>query len=86
VIALCGGENVFAHLPQIAPEVDAEAVLRAKPDIVVTSVPGAKPPVWLRDARFAVVTPDLIQRHTPRLLDGAEQVCGILDEVRAARS
>jgi len=85
-IALCGGENVFAHLPLIAPEVDAEAVLRAKPDVVVTSASGAKPPVWLRDARFAVVPADLIQRHTPRLLDGAEQVCRILEGVRAARS
>ena len=86
VIALCGGENVFAHLPLIAPEVDAEAVLRAKPDVVITSAPGAKPPVWLRHARFALVPAELIQRHTPRLLDGAEQVCGILDGVRAARS
>jgi len=86
VITLCGGENVFTHLPLIAPEVDAEAVLRAKPDVVVASAPGAKPPVWLRDARFAVVAPDLIQRHTPRLLDGAEQLCGILEAVRAARS
>lgn len=86
VIALCGGENVFAHLPLIAPEVDAEAVLRAKPDVVVTSASGAKPPVWLRDARFAAVPADLIQRHTPRLLDGAEQVCRILERVRAARS
>ena len=85
VIALCGGENVFAHLPLIAPEVDAEAVLRAKPEVVLTSEQ-TKAPRWLTDARFAVVPADLIQRHTPRLLDGAEQVCGILDEVRAARS
>jgi iron complex transport system substrate-binding protein len=86
VITLCGGENVFAHLPLIAPEVDAEAVLRAQPDVILTSNAEAKPPRWLRDGRFAVVPADLLQRHTPRLLDGAEQVCGALDRARAARS
>src|SRR5687767_11085198 len=86
VITLCGGENVFAHLPLIAPEVDAEAVLRAQPEVVLTSNADAKPPRWLRDGRFAVVPADLLQRHTPRLLDGAEQVCAALDRARAARS
>ena len=85
VIALCGGENVFAHLPLIAPEIDAEAVLRARPDVVLVSEQGKAPP-WLSPGRLAVVPADLLQRHTPRLLDGAEQVCRILDGVRAARS
>jgi iron complex transport system substrate-binding protein len=29
------------------------------------------------------IAPALLQRHTPRLLDGAEQLCGILERVRA---
>jgi len=86
VIGLCGGENVFAGLPLIAPEVDAEAVLRAAPEVVLTSRPGAQPPKWLPASRFFVVPADLIQRHTPRLLDGAEHVCRALEEARAARS
>lgn len=86
VINLCGGENVFAHLPLIAPEVNAEAVLRAKPEVILTSDAQAKPPRWLREGRFAVVPADLMQRHTPRLLDGAEHVCRALDQARAARS
>lgn len=85
VIALCGGENVFAHLPLIAPEVDPEAVLSAKPEVVLASEQG-KAPHWLPAGRFAVIPADLLQRHTPRLLDGAENLCGILDRVRAARS
>ena len=86
VIALCGGENVFAALPLIAPEVDAEAVLRAAPEVILTSRPGAQPPAWLPGNRLFVVPADLIQRHTPRLLEGAEQVCRKLEEARAARS
>ena len=31
------------------------------------------------------VPPDLIQRHTPRLLDGAELLCRQLEEARAKR-
>jgi iron complex transport system substrate-binding protein len=86
VIRLCGGENVFASLPLIAPEIDAEALLRAKPEVIITSNPAAERPPWLPKARFYVVPAQLIQRHTPRLLDGAELVCRALDEVRAARS
>ena len=85
VIRLCGGENVFAALPSIAPEIDFEAVLRAKPDLVVTSNPAAQKPRGL-DVPLHVVRAELIQRHTPRLLDGAEQVCGLLEEARRARN
>lgn len=86
VIALCGGQNVFATLPLLAPEVDVEAVLRADPEVVLSSRPGAQPPNWLPKRRFFAVPGDLIERHTPRLLDGAEHVCRALDEVRSARS
>ena len=78
VIGLCGGENVFAGLPAIAPEIDREALLQARPEVVVTSNPQAAPP-----ARF--IPGELIQRHTPRLLDGAERLCAILEAARAAR-
>jgi len=86
VIGLCGGQNVFASLPLIAPEIDAEALLRANPEVVLTSDPAAQRQPWLPKARFYVVPAELIQRHTPRLLDGAELVCRALDETRAARS
>ncbi len=86
VIRLCGGENVFAGLPVIAPEVDPEALLRAKPEVILASSAGAERPRGLARAAFHVIPAELIQRHTPRLLDGAEQVCQALDLARAARS
>jgi iron complex transport system substrate-binding protein len=97
VIRLCGGENVFAGLPVIAPEIDREAVLKMNPDVIVASGLGGERPGWLdawkafpglRAARAGYlysIPAELIQRHTPRLLDGAERLCGFLDEVRAAR-
>jgi iron complex transport system substrate-binding protein len=44
VIRLCGGENVFADLPLIAPEIDVEAVLRANPEVIISS--GASLDAW----------------------------------------
>ena len=97
VIGLCGGQNVFASLPLIAPEIDPEAVLRADPEVILGSGSDGTRPEWLERwrafpglraaARGQVYTvpPDLLQRHTPRLLDGAEQVCRLLEGVRAAR-
>jgi iron complex transport system substrate-binding protein len=95
VIRLCGGENVFAALPAIAPTIDREAVLRADPDVIIASGSDGRRPSWLddwrafpqlravaRDRLFAI-PPGLLQRHTPRVLDGAERLCAVFDRVRA---
>ena len=97
VLRLCGGRNVFANLPVLAPSIDREAVLRADPEVIVASAPRGGRPAWL-DAWSAypglaaaargnlyALAPELIQRHTPRLLDGAERLCAILEEARAKR-
>jgi iron complex transport system substrate-binding protein len=96
-IRLCGGRNVFAHLPILAPTVTLEAVIAANPEAIVASGMGDSRPEWLDDWRrwitLAAVTgdnlyfipPDLIQRHTPRILDGAEKLCTHLETVRAKR-
>jgi len=31
------------------------------------------------------ISPDLIHRHSPRILQGAEQVCAALEKARATR-
>lgn len=97
VIALCGGANVFAHLPGIAPQIDREAVLRADPEAIVASGPDGERPAWLDAWRslpglqaaargnLFTIPPELIQRHTPRLLEGAERLCRQLEEVRTRR-
>lgn len=95
VIATCGGENVFAGAPLLVPEVDREAVLRANPEVIVASGSNDAHPDWLAAWRrfpglaaadggqLYAIPPDLIQRHTPRLLDGAERLCGFLEAARA---
>ena len=95
VMALCGGHNVFADLPILAPTVTEEAVLAAAPQAIVASGMGDSRPEWLdswrrwtalpavaRDNLF-FIPPELLQRHTPRILDGATRLCEQLEQARA---
>lgn len=55
VIEICGGQNVFADLPILSPEVSIEAVISTNPDVIIASgiVSGSKNddqrPPWLDD-------------------------------------
>ncbi|MEW6331452.1 MAG: cobalamin-binding protein [Pseudomonadota bacterium] len=94
VIDLCGGRNIFSGLPSLTPRVDAESVLQKNPDVVLAS--GYEPlwPAWRERWRawpafsaaargnLFFIPPDLIHRHSPRILQGAEQVCAVLEKAR----
>lgn len=96
-IRLCGGENVFADLKPLAPKVTIEAVLAADPEVIVASGMGESRPEWLDDWRqwktmtavkrdnLFFVQPDIIQRHTPRLVEGAARLCAHLETARGRR-
>lgn len=95
IIDLCGGINVFGRLRPLTPEVSREALLAARPqvalggssaetaDVYAARWAGLPPPLSAMPAYY--IAPDLIQRPTPRLLEGARLVCAHLDAVRAAR-
>ena len=97
-IKLCGGDNVFGHLKQMAPNVSVEAVLEANPEAIVATGMGDAKPEWLHDwdkwTRMTAVArgnlfhinPDIMQRHTPRILDGTAKLCAHLDVARSRRS
>ncbi|MGH8506781.1 MAG: cobalamin-binding protein [Stenotrophobium sp.] len=93
VITLCGGINVFADLPQIAAPVNKESVIAANPDVVIFGRKDDDRAVreyWRsvsqataeKNHNLYAVDDDLLTRSTPRLLDGAEQVCAALDKAR----
>ena len=96
-IRLCGGENVFGKLEQMAPTVTVEAVIAANPETIIASGMGDSRPEWLDDWKkwtgieavkrdnLFFVPPELIQRHTPRLLEGTEILCKHLETVRGRR-
>ena len=98
VIRLCGGRNVFETLPLLAPKISVEAVLERNPETIVASGMDESRPEWLDAWRhwaqieavahdnLFFIPPDLIQRHTPRILDGAQLLCDQLESARAKRA
>jgi iron complex transport system substrate-binding protein len=95
IIGLCGGINVFGDQNPLTPEVSREALLAVRPDIVLggsstdTAATFAArwaalpPPLNLLPARH--LPADMMQRPTPRILEGARQLCAHLDGVRVAQ-
>ena len=97
VIQLCGGQNVYADLAGLTPRVDVESMVKRNPEVILAS--GYEPlwPEWrdrwrkwpmlsavMRDNLF-LIPPDLIHRQSPRILEGAEQVCAALEQAREKR-
>ena len=94
VIRLCGGANIFAELAAPTPQISEEAVLIKNPDVIITSGMSEARPEWLDDwkqwpdlnaarhGNLFFIEPDIIQRHTPRLLQGARQLCEMLEQAR----
>ena len=92
VVELCGGRNVLADLPQIAPQIDAEAVLARDPQVILSTDDTIADPraQWLRWPQLAAVRhgtiyampSDTVARASPRLVKGVESVCGALDDAR----
>jgi len=97
-VSLCGGRNVFGKLTPLVPTVSTEAVVASNPDVIMTSSAGAtrtaEPEPGLerwhawpnltavaKDNLF-VINGDLIDRPTPRLADGAAQLCADLELAR----
>jgi iron complex transport system substrate-binding protein len=94
VIRLCGGKNVFEALPSLTPIIDIEAVIQADPAVIVTGGMSDAGTTWLKtwqqwpqlsavkSGNLVFIPPSLIQRHTPRILEGARQLCVALDQAR----
>lgn len=94
ILNLCGGTNVFQELSPIAPTVNREQVLTRDPDAILISATAGRSSesieYWGRYPSLAAVRHDnvftvdgdLLNRQTPRLVDGARQVCEVLDLAR----
>ncbi|HEX9173906.1 MAG TPA: cobalamin-binding protein [Telluria sp.] len=96
-IALCGGRNIFAKLATIAPEVSVEAVLQQDPEAIVAG-PSFGPDdrgisIWkpfptmtaVRRGNLFTLSSDLLTRPGPRIVDGAAELCQMLEQARKQR-
>jgi iron complex transport system substrate-binding protein len=96
IVTLCGGRNVFADLPQLAPPIAAEAVLAADPQVILSTDDTIANPreFWQRWPRIRAVrtdnvfkvSSDLVTRASPRLAQGVEVTCSALEQARARLS
>lgn len=97
VISLCGGVNVFGDLERLVPRISAEAVIGANPEAILAGGMGEENRHWLTrweafpsiDAtareNLYFIPPSLVQRPTPRMLEGSQLFCEKLDDARAKR-
>ena len=95
LMALCGGQNIFADLSELAPVVGLEAVLARDPQAIVTGDGegdvGERFKLWqqwpklsaVRYGNLYAMNDDTISRATPRTLDAGKQLCDDLDKARA---
>ena len=94
VVRLCGGTNVFADAVPLVSRISVESVIRKDPQVIVASGMDKARPEWLDDWRdwtslkavrneqLYFVPPDILQRHTPRILQGATLLCEQLQQAR----
>lgn len=94
VMKLCGLHNVFGSLDNLVPRINEEAVIRADPQIIIAGGISKVKPGWksqwqrwgnlsaTRLHALVEINPDIIQRHSSRILLGAKQLCEKAEEVR----
>ena len=94
IIELCGGENVFANLKTLTPRISLESVLASKSEVIISGGMGKARPEWVeewkpwpelpavKNGQLYFIDPALMQRVGPRILQGADKLCGFLEEAR----
>jgi iron complex transport system substrate-binding protein len=97
VIQLCGGSNVFGDFPGLTPQLDMESVMKKNPEVILAS--GYEPlwPEWrerwkkwpmlsaVKSDDLFLLPADLMDRQSPRILEGAEKMCVALERARKKR-
>lgn len=87
----CGARNVFESLPGLAPQISVEAVLAAKPDVIIALADDEQRAAgWLRrwqafpdipavqDAQLWTLESDALVRPTPSIIDGMRRLCTLI--------
>lgn len=94
VIALCGGWNIFAEAVPLVPYVNIESVVAADPQMIIAGGSQEEQPRWysswqqwqgisaVANRQIYLIPSDLMQRHSVRILEGAEIMCDYMDRAR----
>ena len=94
VVRLCGGRNVFADALPLVSRISVESVIREDPQVIIASGMDKARPEWLdewrkwtamtavRNQQLYFVPPDVLQRNSPRIIEGARLLCEQLQQAR----
>ena len=94
VIKLCGGINVFNQSIPLVPRVNIESVIDTDPEVILSSGSEDRVFAWrkkwqrwgaisaVKNDHLYLVPPDLLQRQSSRILDGASYVCDFIGKAR----
>ena len=91
IVELCGGDNVFAEAADLALPVDLESVIVRAPQAILSADDGDPVEYWARFPQLPAVArgnvfrapADKLSRPSPRIAEGAAEVCALLDRARA---
>jgi len=96
LISICGGQNVFADLEELAPGVDVEAVIDRDPEAMLAAEDAGADAFseWDRWPNMAsnrygnrfLLPGDEISRPTPRVLIAGAAICDVLQTARERRA
>jgi iron complex transport system substrate-binding protein len=94
---LCGGINVFADQPTIAPRINIEGVIAQNPQLILLAGHSATQTAsWIdtwskwtsidavSSGQIKNIDADVMNRPTLRFLEGTRQVCEIIESARRA--
>jgi len=96
-LSVCGGENIFNSLKPMAAIINAEAVIAANPEVIMTSGMQSINPKELdfwkklplltatKRNNYFYIDSDLVNRNGPRMLQGTQQICIALQTARTHR-
>ena len=94
MLGSCGATNLFSDLPDIAPVVSLESVIKRNPEVIVVGGTPEGAPKWLKNweawshitavarGHLYSVNADLLHRHSPRIILGLRKLCETLDQAR----
>lgn len=92
-IDLCGGVNVFVDMSVSTPHIDMESVLERNPQVIIAGINEQRSD-WLQqwkrwpdidavvNGHVYGVNPDMMTRHTSRILTATGEVCEFIDKAR----
>lgn len=94
VIRICGGTNIFADALPLVPKVSIESVMSRNPEVIVAAGSGSEDMSQLagwqkwssipavKNQHLYSVNADFMHRHSPRILQGASELCQVLNKAR----